>query len=732
MADCIRGFGGAFFKENQIIQAAIEGGCVMKDFCQYVDVFYGNGAVDHFAEDGLASKWFYLKALCGNTSPHAVYPFGKMSVGAYSGGYPTGYGTHHPSSCGGIKRIHDDILKIRGFSHLHQSGTGAMGYYYNYAITTPFYGSVDRITEYHEVTRESGRPGYYSAVVNDILCEVSVTSDTALHRYHFEKKQGRLAIDFSNDGLSRTFPRKRYSLVEEGALELVSSNQVYFSGIFSGIKLYFCAVVEGANVSGKLFFDANELESARFVVEDNTKPFGAVFDFDGDDIVVKLSYSTIGYQQAREKLVNTNMSFDEAAAGTYDVWNDYLSAIDIETEDEELKEKFYSNFYHSLIKPCDMSGEQMLGIKDNLVVDFATFWDQYKTLYPLIFMLYPSMGEKIVKAIGNVSRTLGKIPCSLGLTSLFPAEEQAKMLGIIALCDAHHMGIAAADKELIAECMERELAREDVKPFLEKGLFERYTHVLDTTEACLAVAGIADDEELRDYLVKLSKNWINAYDEDGMMSEKSSYYEGDRYTYSFRLQNNMAERIALAGGNDRFVERLDDYFGIYKDSLKQLTHVGADQEIINTQYHRFQGFNNECDMEAPYAYIYAGRHDRTCEIVHEAVYRSYTTGKGALPGNNDSGGLSSCFIWNVLGLFPASGTGEFLLGSPHVSRAVIRFSNGKVLEINGEKLSGEKSSEEKLSGEVRCAKAVELNGCAIDDFRIEMRAVMNGGELKFS
>ena len=56
------------------------------ELCKYVDVFYGNGETDRFFEDGLASKWFYIKALCGNTTPHAVLPFGKMSVGAYSGG----------------------------------------------------------------------------------------------------------------------------------------------------------------------------------------------------------------------------------------------------------------------------------------------------------------------------------------------------------------------------------------------------------------------------------------------------------------------------------------------------------------------------------------------------------------------------------------------------------------------------------------------------------------------
>ena len=52
----------------------------MRDYCGLVDVFYGNGEVDHFAGKGLASKWFYIKALCGNTIPHATLPFGKMSV----------------------------------------------------------------------------------------------------------------------------------------------------------------------------------------------------------------------------------------------------------------------------------------------------------------------------------------------------------------------------------------------------------------------------------------------------------------------------------------------------------------------------------------------------------------------------------------------------------------------------------------------------------------------------
>ena len=33
------------------------------DYCKYADLFYGNGEVDHYYNDGLASKWFYIKAL---------------------------------------------------------------------------------------------------------------------------------------------------------------------------------------------------------------------------------------------------------------------------------------------------------------------------------------------------------------------------------------------------------------------------------------------------------------------------------------------------------------------------------------------------------------------------------------------------------------------------------------------------------------------------------------------
>jgi len=667
---------------------------------KYADIFYGNGATDRFIKEGVASKWFYIKALCGNTVPHAVLPFGRISVGAYSGGYPTGYGTHYPNSCGGIKKL-DEIHKIRGFSHLHQSGTGAMQFYYNYAIVTPFYGDSENIYNYYPLEKEGGMPGYYEAEFNNVLCKFTVNENTAIHSYKFKKEGGRLAVDFSNDGLHELFGPSYSGKVEMINLTADSENTACFEGVFSGIKLYFAVQVKNAEVT---------------LAKDKMCAF---FDFEGDDAELKLSYSTLSVNEAKGNIAKTDKSFDELCDNASLIWKEHLSAIEVETDDEELKEKFYSNFYHTIVKPVDMTGENILGVKGDVVSDLATFWDQYKTQLPLVMLLYPEMGRKVADCIVNISRTLKKISCSFGTSKIFPCEQQGKMFGIFILLDAYFSGLIG--KDVIEECVIREFEREDYDEFKKSGTFQRYTHILDVTDICFDVAAVTDNKELKDRLLTYAENWKKAYDSDGLMSVKSPYYEGDRYTYSFRLQSNMKDRIELAGGKERFTELLDDFFGFSGESVEQITELDAYKLIESKQYHRFEGFNNECDMETPYAYIFADRHDRLCEIVHACVKESFGTGINGLPGNNDSGGLSSCFMWNALGIFPYSGKGEFLLGSPHFKNAKIKLPQGKTLEIVANNLSDGRFYVDKIT----------FNGIEIKDYRIKTEKLLEGGTLEF-
>ena len=159
---------------------------------KYVDVFFGNGEIQHPEPKGIAATWFFIKAQCGNTHPHASLPFGKMSCGLYTGGYPTGYGNHCPNSCGPVRRF--DAF-VRGFSHLHQTGTGAIGAFYNYAITSAVYGNISPMKD--TLISETAMPGYYSAELESgIKAEITADKYCAVHRYHL-KKNSTISIDFT-------------------------------------------------------------------------------------------------------------------------------------------------------------------------------------------------------------------------------------------------------------------------------------------------------------------------------------------------------------------------------------------------------------------------------------------------------------------------------------------------------------------------------------------------------
>ncbi|MBR2341128.1 MAG: glycoside hydrolase family 92 protein [Clostridia bacterium] len=690
----------------------------MKDFAKYVDCFYGNGETDRFFDSGLASKWFYIKAQCGNTIPHATLPFGKMSVGPYSGGYPAGYGTHYPNSCGGIQKLGDEMT-VRGFSHLHHSGVGGIGYYYNYAIVTPFERDLSEIYNYTGIANEKARPGYYACEFKGINCEFTVSKGVAYHKYAFKNKGGQIAVDFSNNGLSKVF-KNRSGSVDRPKLTIVSDNLAVFTCSIYDVELYFAVKVEGVNVMNKLFVDDKYSQAKSEVIANFEKGYGVAFSFDGVEATLKLAYSTVSVERAINEINACDCTFDEAKENAYGVWNDALSKIEIETDNDELKTKFYSNLYHTMVKPMLLADESVLGVKGRIVTDISTFWDTYKTVFPLQMLLYKDLGEALVETIQKTSKTFGKVPCSLALANIYKCEQQAKALSVYTLLDAYHYGVENATIDVVEDVFKRELQRDDYLSFINTGYFERYTHILDVTDVCFNIAEVTNDSSLKNTAEALAKNWKNAYDADGLMSVNSPYYEGDRYTYSFRLQKNIGERMDLVGGKKGYEELLDSFFGFNKESVSQVREIEAFDEIESKKYHRFQGFNNECDMETAYSYIYVDNHDKLCDVVYECVNRSFGVGKSGLPGNNDSGGLTSCFVWNAIGLFPVTGSGKFLIGAPSFKKVTFKLFNGKELTVEAENLT-------KPYGYV---ESVYFNGEEIVGYEIDAEKIVNGGTLK--
>ncbi len=668
------------------------------DYCKFVNVFQGSGETNIPKPQGISAKWFFIKAGCGNTTPAATLPFGPMSAAPYTGGYPTGSTSHFPNFFAHPKHFRED--GILGFSHLHHSGTGAVGYYYNYCLISPYYGgSLVR----QKILSESAQPGFYSCELDGITCELTVNRHTAVHRYIFHKDGGKISVDFANMDLN--YPDCELKKAE--IKEITQNGSVTAAQIVAeGISLYFA-------VESDLPCELTET-GVIYSVEENRA------------VELKAAVSLTSCKKARTRLQDTG-SFADVKDQAYTAWNRELSKIQIETDDETIREIFYSNLYHSLVKPADWDGESFIYDSGKAFsADFTTLWDMYKTQLPLLFLLNKEQGEKTAETLLSCGEALGQIPNNIGLSSRYKLHsEQARMLAEYVLLTAYRYGVKVDAKRML-RCIETDIFAENKRDFIEDGVCRSHTWMLDMADGCGLTAQLArelGENELAKRIDPYAEQWKKCYSaETGLLKEDSSYYEGTLYNYSFRPMLHMDERIEIAGGKEAFVSLLDDFFGYGLPDVNLPTDPDNEQAVEDgIRLGRFEGFNNESDTEAPFAYIYADRHDRTCEIIRSGMKNMFSTGKSGLPGNNDTGALSSYYVFMALGLFPVAGQDFFFIASPFIRRAEVELYNGAHLII----------TTDTVSDKAIYVKSVEFNGTPVTDWRIRAQELLQGGILSF-
>lgn len=655
------------------------------NYTSYVDIFHGSGKIQLPQGSSLVNSWFPFKGMCGNTSPSAMLPFGKYMVGPYSGGYSSGYGMNMANYGGPIETL-GDSLRLIGFSHFQLSGTGAVGFYYNYAVTTPYYG--EKCNNFG-VSAESASPGYYEVTLleSGIHCELTAGESAAYHRYTFDKPGGKIAIDFTNNGLYDA-PHTR-GTYEDLVVTLLGNRRLQASVTLQGIPFHFAVLFEGNGLLN---------EDAVFCMQD------------AGCVTLKLSVSTLSPADAWDELSEATASFDEVRAVANAVWENALGRVRVESEDETELRIFYSNLYHSLTKPNFWPRGGFLSPGTPMVVDFCTLWDIYKTQLPLVYTLFPDISREIVESFRLLHDKFGVYPNAFLLSADLRVEAmQARMLAEYTLYDAWKRGISG-NWSAIADQITENLRGEEFRLFSTNGTASRTTFTLDMSgiaPGLMEMAASLGKSALYDLALPVVDHWTHAFDpKTGLLYADSEYYEGNHWNYSFRPFRDMAGRMTLAGGKEGYLALLDRFFG--------LTHE-------DDKTGRFEGFNNETDMESPWAYHVLGRYDRLVTLLEEGdryVFREAhgSTGPGGIPGNNDSGGLSACYIWNMLGLFPQSGMEDMLVGKPKFSAAALTLSNGKLLTIH-------------RVGSGIPTHAV-WNGIPLADMRLSVEAMMAGGKLE--
>ena len=120
-------------------------------------------------------------------------------------------------------------------------------------------------------------------------------------------------------------------------------------------------------------------------------------------------------------------------------------------------------------------------------------------------------------------------------------------------------------------------------------------------------------------------------------------------------------------------------------------------------------------------YNYAGRPDKTADIVHLILEKDFTDSRAGIPGNDDSGAMSSWLIFSTLGLFPVAGQDVYLISTPSIPDASLTLGNGKKLRIVAKNLD--------TNGLNRYVQSATLNGVDLPTSWFRHAQIKDGATL---
>jgi predicted alpha-1,2-mannosidase len=248
------------------------------------------------------------------------------------------------------------------------------------------------------------------------------------------------------------------------------------------------------------------------------------------------------------------------------------------------------------------------------------------------------------------------------------------------------------------------------------------------------MARVMGREDMAARFAERANNWRNVFDEKtGFMRARNSdgkfrepfdpavagngdYTEGNAWQYSWYAPQDTAELIRRMGGDRRFVRKLDELFDTKVDpgSFASVEDISG---LIG-----FYAHGNEPSHHIGYLYVYAGSPWRTQQRLAQIVRTQYRATPDGLAGNDDLGQMSAWLLFTALGFYPVTpGSGEYVIGRPFVSHAVLHLPNGKQFTVAVDNLS-------EANGYVG---SVRLNGKPLVRSFIRHEEIMAGGELHF-
>ena len=664
----------------------------------------------------------------GRTFPGPSMPFGMVKPGPDCGVLPNAGWAPMPEP-------------VSGFSQTHVSGTGG-GQKYGNILLQPFVGLPSGDYSQRRTSEEISLGYYATTYESGIRTEITTSERCAHYRFHYPVgERPRLLVDATHYLGKDSVPDLRERQQFVGAeVEVVGDREVRgYSRIRGGwnngdaYTVYFCLVSDKPFVSHSDYLE-----------------------FSDTLVTVRVGISYVSTLKARKNV--DSIGFDEQLQRLRATWERQLSKIQIRGTEQQ-RRMFYTALYHTMLMPVDKTGENPKWTETPYYDDYYAIWDTYRTSSPLITLLDPRREAAIVNSLLNIYRREGYMPDAR--SGDCNGRTQGGSNAEVVIADAFAKNVDSIDYELALEAMLkdgeqdpgadhekhgrgglREYVRLGYVPYgIPRAGTRTIEYAYDDYCIALVAQGLGRDDVAREYL-RRSRNWRNLwradYEYDGMrgfimprdaegrwldevpwgrskvfhptipytpMTKVAPwylpwwdtfFYEATSQEYSLSVPHDVEGLIEACGGNEVFRQRLDRFF---------------ERGYYNVQ--------NEPSFLTPCLYHWIGRPDLSSERIRQIVDSHYTDKPDGLPGNDDSGAMSSWLAFHMMGLYPNAGQDYYLLSVPLFQEYTLQLSNGRTLHVQ-------------RTGSGDAFRMVTFNGQPLPDARIRHQQLMQGGHLVFT
>lgn len=624
----------------------------------------------------------------GQLSPAASYPFRMLSIGPQT----------YPNTHTGYEYYAKEYL---GFTHNRMEGAGCQGDGGN-LLVKPFQNNWETNTKLIKKSQKA-TPGYYAvSFENGINAEFTVNKNLGIHHYTFETENNGVFIDLGYAFVGR-FVAEEHQIINNNLEGFIQSGTTCSRGTY---KIFYALK---ANVP--LVWE--KVGAHQFVAK---MPKGV------KDLDLRVAFSSVDVAHAKQSIVVT--SFDKIKEETTHVWDEKLSQITVEG-DVERKKLFYSLLYRTLQSPFVISEtdktyraiDGSLNKSENTFYNGWAVWDNYKTQLPLLSLAYSQEYKDIIWSLSQLYKH-GKEDFS---TQNEPSQTVRTEHAIVVLLDAFRKGYGV-DFKSILENLEKENSKLDFST-PDKALESSYDNWA-LGEIYKEIGNVEKGNFYTNKSLDYKKYWkkdfedITKNDVDQMSARKM--YQGTIWQYRWLVPYDIKGLKELCGGEDRFVNQLDNFFD--NDYYNHANET--DIQVPGMYFGTKKAFKSEALMRKiaidTVVQYYFNDNSRGIDPYVGRIYKNDP--KAFLRTmDDDAGAMSSWFVLAASGLTPACvGWPVYYIHVPLFNKIVLNSKSQKPLKI----------VVSNFNPKAIYVNTISLNGKKINRNWITQDEINQGGELK--